>query len=128
MLLHIFWQHEEPLASTDIFDISQKSPEQSSWSMNYILKMLTSLQGKGMLEIHGFVREGKKYVRQFRPTLTQEEYIADVLEQKGINTASFAKIAVAFVKRQDKGENHDQLIAELEQMIEDFEKSGNTGK
>ena len=70
---------------------------------------------------------GKKYVRKFKPRLTKEEYIADVLDQQGINTSSLAKIAVALVKKQEaKGgdENHDQLIAELEQMIDDFEQSG----
>ena len=97
------------------------------WSINYIHKMLTSLLDKELLEICGFVRSGKKYVRKFKPCLTKEEYIADVLDQQGINTSSLAKIAVALVKKQEaKGgdENHDQLIAELEQMIDDFEQSG----
>ena len=127
MLLHLFWQQEKPLTSTDIFDITQRSPDFSSWSKNYILKMLISLQEKEMLAICGVVREGKKYVRQFSPCLSKEEYIADVLDQQGINTSSLAKIAVALVKKQEaKGgdENHDQLIAELEQMIDDFEQSG----
>lgn len=127
ILLHIFWQHEEPLTSTEIFDITQKSSDLSSWSKNYILKMLISLQEKGMLAICGVVREGKKYVRQFSPCLSKEEYLADVLDQQGVNTASLVKIAMALVKKQDErgeDEKHNQLIAELEQMIDDFEKSG----
>ena len=127
MLLHIFWQQGEPLTSTDIFDLTQKSPDLSSWSKNYILKMLISLQEKGMLEICGVAREGKKYVRQFSPCLSKEEYIADVLDQQGINTSSLAKIEMALVKKQEakRGDKeHEQLIAELEQMIDDFEKSG----
>ena len=50
-----------------------------------------------------------------------------MLDQQGINTASLAKIAVALVKKQEaKGgdEKHAQLIAELEQMIDNFEQSG----
>ena len=127
VLLHIFWKQGKALTSTEIFDITQKSQDLSSWSKNYILKMLTSLQEKEMLAICGVVREGKKYVRQFSPCLSKEEYIADVLDQQGINTSSLAKIAVALVKKQEaKGgdEMHDQLIAELEQMIDDFEQSG----
>ncbi len=126
-LLHIFWKQGKALTSTEIFDITQKSPDLSSWSKNYILKMLISLQEKGMLAICGVAREGKKYVRKFQPCLTKEEYIADMLDQQGINTSSLAKIAVALVKKQEaKGgdEKHDQLIAELEQMIDDFEQSG----
>lgn len=127
MLLHIFWQQGDPLTSTDIWDITREAPNLSSWSKNYILKMLVSLQEKGLIDICGFVKEGKKYVRQFSPCLTKEEYIADMLDQQGLNTVSFAKIAVALVKKQGEksgNEKHGQLIAELEQMIDDFEKSG----
>ena len=126
MLLHIFWDVGTPLSALDVFEISQKSEDTSSWSINYIHKMLTALMDKEILEICGFVREGKKYVRKFLPCLTKEEYIADMLERQGVNVSSLAKIAMALVKKQDtkEDEKHDQLIAELEQMIDYFEKSG----
>lgn len=127
ILMHIFWDAGTPLSALDVFEISQKTEDAATWSINYIHKMLTSLLDKELLEICGFVRSGKKYVRKFQPCLTKEEYIADVLDQQGINTSSLAKIAVALVKKQEaKGgdEKHDQLIAELEQMIDDFEQSG----
>ena len=100
-LLHIFWDTGTPLSSLDVFDISQKTEDTSSWSINYVHKMLTSLLDKELLEICGFVRSGKKYVRKFQPCLTKEEYIADMLDQQGISTSSLAKIAVAFVKRRE---------------------------
>ena len=127
ILLHIFWDVGTPLSALDVYDISQKTEEATSWSINYIHKMLTSLLDKELLEICGFVRSGKKYVRKFQPCLTKEEYIADMLDQQGINTSSLAKIAVALIKKQEEkggNEKHDQLIAELEQMIDDFEQSG----
>ena len=125
--MHIFWNVGTPLSALDVFEISQKTEDAATWSINYIHKMLTFLIDKELLEICGFVRSGKKYVRKFQPCLTKEEYIADMLDQQGINTASLAKIAVALVKKQEaKGgdEKHDQLITELEQMIHDFEQSG----
>ncbi len=125
--MHIFWNVGTPLSALDVFEISQKTEDTATWSINYIHKMLTSLLDKELLEICGFVRSGKKYVRKFQPCLTKEEYIADMLDQQGINTSSLAKIAVALVKKQEaKGgdEKHDQLIAELEQMIDNFEQSG----
>lgn len=124
--MHIFWNVGTPLSALDVFEISQKTEDAATWSINYIHKMLTSLLDKELLEICGFVRSGKKYVRKFQPCLTKEEYIADMLDQQGINTSSLAKIAVALVKKQEaKGgdEKHDQLIAELEQMIDNFEQS-----
>ena len=127
ILLHIFWDVGTPLSALDVYDISQKTEEATSWSINYIHKMLTSLLDKELLEICGFVRSGKKYVRKFQPCLTKEEYIADMLDQQGINTSSLAKIAVALIKKQEEkggNEKHDQLIAELEQMIDEFEQSG----
>lgn len=125
--MHIFWDAGTPLSALDVFEISQKTEDAATWSINYIHKMLTSLLDKELLEICSFVRSGKKYVRKFQPCLTKEEYIADMLDQQGINTSSLAKIAVALVKKQEaKGgdEKHDQLIAELEQMIDDFEQLG----
>ena len=127
ILMHIFWDAGTPLSALDVFEISQKTEDAATWSINYIHKMLTSLLDKELLEICSFVRSGKKYVRKFQPCLTKEEYIADMLDQQGINTSSLAKIAVALVKKQEaKGgdEKHDQLIAELEQMIDDFEQLG----
>ena len=127
ILLYIFWDVGTPLSALDVFEISQKTEDAASWSINYIHKMLTSLLDKELLEICGFVRSGKKYVRRFRPCLTKEEYIADKLDQQGINTSSLAKIAMALVKKQEaKGgdEKYDQFIAELEHMIDDFEHSG----
>lgn len=125
--MHIFWNVDTPLSALDVFEISQKTEDASTWSINYIHKMLTSLLDNELLEICGFVRSGKKYVRKFQPCLTKEEYIADMLDQQGINTASLAKIAVALVKKQEeKGGDakQDQFIAELEQMIDDFEQLG----
>lgn len=125
--MHIFWDVGTPLSALNVFKISQKTEDATTWSINYIHKMLTSLLDKELLEICGFVRSGKKYVRKFQPCLTKEEYIADMLDQQGINTASLAKIAVALVKKQEEKEGeekHDQLIAELEQMIDNFEQSG----
>lgn len=128
LLLHIFWRYSEPLSAQDIFQISQQSPDTLSWSINYIHKMLSALLDKHIIEICDFAKEGRKYVRKFKPTLSKEVFFANMLEQQGVNTASFAKIAVALVKKKNEKEGskkHDQLIAELEHMINEFEKSEN---
>ena len=114
ILLYIFWDVGTPLSALDVFEISQKTEDAASWSINYIHKMLTSLLDKELLEICGFVRSGKKNLRRFRPCITKEEYIADKHHHQGINTSSLAKIAMALVKKQEaKGgdEKYDQFIA-----------------
>ena len=69
-LLNIFWDVGTPLSSLDVFEISQKTEDATTWSINYVHKMLTSLLDKELLEICGFVRSGKKYVRKFQPCVT----------------------------------------------------------
>ena len=77
------------------------------------------------------VQEGSHYSRQFLPCFDKEQYISDLLENQGVTTASFAKIAVAFVKKAAKKKEHvseqdTALLEELEKMIEQYE-SEDTG-
>ena len=77
------------------------------------------------------VQEGSHYSRQFLPCFDKEQYISDLLENQGVTTASFAKIAVAFVKKAVKKKEHmseqdTALLEELEKMIEQYE-SEDTG-
>lgn len=130
-LLNIFWKEKVPLTSLQLLDLSKKFPESSSWGINYIHKMLTMLQEKNLLEVCGFIKEGKRYVRQLKPCITKDEYIADILEKQGVDTASFAKIAMAFVKNKDNKKNideHEKIIAELEQMINNLKQSTEENK
>ncbi len=126
LLMEIFWQKGTPLSSLELLDLSLESPETSGWGVNYIHKMLTMLQKKNLVEICGFIKEGKRYVRQFCPCLTKEEYIAGLLKQKGVDASSFIKIAMAMVQPADSGDS--RLINELEQMLDSFEEEGKEDK
>ena len=122
LLMEIFWQKGTPLSSLELLDLSLESPETAGWGINYVHKMLSTLQKKKLVEICGFVKEGKRYVRQFRPCLTKEEYIAALLKQKGVDASSLLKIGMALVQPADSGDS--RLIAELEQILDTFEKEG----
>ena len=128
-MLHIYWDSGISLSAPDVFEISRETEDTASWSINYIHKMLTSLMDNGLLEICDFTRSGKRYVRKFHPCMTKEEYYAELLESQGVDTTAFAKIAMALVKKQEKKKSDDaqnsKLIAELEQMIDEFEKTKN---
>ena len=126
-LMNIFWKENAPLTSAQI----GKLASDTNWSANYIHKMLQSLQKKGFLTVCGMVQEGSHYSRQFLPCFDKEQYISDLLENQGVTTASFAKIAVAFVKKAAKKKEHvsaqdTALLEELEKMIEQYE-SEDTG-
>lgn len=126
-LMNIFWKENAPLTSAQI----GKLASDTNWSSNYIHKMLQSLQKKGFVTVCGTVQEGSHYSRQFLPCFDKEQYISDLLENQGVTAASFAKIAVAFVKKaaQKKervSEQDTALLEELEKMIEQYE-SEDTG-
>lgn len=125
-LLNIFWDNGIPLTSLEILPLAKNYPEAANWSINYIHKMLGILEEAGFLTVCGFVKSGKRYARQLKPCISKEEYIAELLAQQGVDTSSFAKIAMALVKKEDKetdSEKYDKLIAELEQMIDIFEET-----
>ena len=124
-LLHIFWDNGVPLTSLEILPLSQNYPDASNWSINYIHKMLGMLEEAGYLTVCGFEKSGKRYVRKLTPCISKEEYVANLLAQQSVDTRSFAKIAMALVKKESKETNnqkYDQLITELEQMIDVFEQ------
>lgn len=110
-IMELFWESNEPLTSVDI---SQKSVNRS-WNGNYIHRMLRSLLKKGLIEVCGIQQYGTQYARKYRPTLTKESYVAQVVLAKGRGKDFVAKVSVAMAQEM---ENKDELIEELEAIIE----------
>lgn len=120
-LMNIFWNEDRPLTSVEILELAAHK----SWKGNYLHKMLHGLQKKGFIEVCGTVQYGKQYAREFTPIITREEYAANLLSWQGVNASSFAKIAMALVKRGKKDEKpNEKLILELEKMIAQLKNSG----
>ena len=90
-LLNIFWDQGVPLTSLEILPLAKEYPEAANWSMSYIHKMLGILEESEFLAVCGFVKSGKRYTRQFKPCMSKEEYVAELLAQQGVNTSSFQK-------------------------------------
>ena len=125
-LLNIFWDQGVPLTSLEILPLAKDYPEAANWSMSYIHKMLGILEESEFLMVCGFVKSGKRNTRQLKPCMSKEEYVAELLAQQGVNTSSFAKIAMALVKKEDQKTDrtkYEKLIDELEQMIDIFEET-----
>ena len=118
-LMNIFWQEDKPLTSGQLCELAGDA----QWSGSYIQKMLAGLQKHGYVEICGVEREKNHYLRQFHACLTKEEYVAELVEREGLDTAAITRVAVALVrKRRAPGQEH--LIEHLEKMLEDYEKNG----
>ncbi|MGO5096921.1 hypothetical protein ACTQ34_14035 [Agathobaculum sp. LCP25S3_E8] len=100
MLLHIVWNVGAPLS----VEISQRSGNATSGSIDYIHNILTSLLDKEILEICGFFRSGKNMSVKFSAASPKRS----TLSTCSISTASLTKIEMALIKKQDekgRGEN-----------------------
>ncbi len=70
----------------------------SPLNTNYIDKLLGQLVKKGMVQVSGLLQNGRYQSRQFVPCYTKDEFLANMLEEQGVNQALFARIAVALFK------------------------------
>ena len=111
-LMELLWKQDKPLTSVEILAI----PDEHSWSDNYLPIMLKSLLDKNAIEVCGYVRCGTQYARQFKYSITREEYVALFAVGRGLDAQSIPKVAVAMVT--ELQEDKDDIIREVEGIIE----------
>lgn len=115
-LMELLWKQDKPLTSVEILAI----PDDHSWSDNYLPIMLKSLLDKNAIEVCGYVRCGTQYARQFKYSITREEYVALFAVGRGLNAHSIPKVAVAMVTELQEDKN--DIIKELEGIIEELKE------
>ncbi len=115
-LMELLWKQDKPLTSVEILSTSNEH----SWSDNYLPIMLKSLLEKKAIEVCGYVRCGTQYARQFKYSITKEEYVALFAIGKGLNSKSIPKVAVAMVTELQG--DKDVLIKELDGIIQNLKK------
>lgn len=116
ILMDTLWRENRPLTT---LQLAEKVTE-ARWNTNYIDKLLGQLVKKGMVQVSGLLQNGRYQSRQF----TKDEFLANMLEEQGVNQALFARIAVALFKKPAKSsesEQEEKLIAELEKMVDQYE-------
>ena len=85
---------------------------------------MKQLVKKGMVKADGIQQDRFYRSQQFVPCLAKDEFLANILEEQGVNNALFARIAVALFKKDGKQrtpEQDEKLIAELEKMVDEYE-------
>ena len=120
ILMDTLWRENRPLTT---LQLAEKVTE-ASWNTNYIDKLLGQLVKKGMVQVSGLLQNGRYQSRQSVPCYTKDEFLANMLEEQGVNQALFARIAVALFKKPAKSneaEQEEKLIAELEKMVDQYE-------
>ena len=69
-----FWTKAVPLSRSDLL-----GKENKCWKNSSVHILLNGLLSKGIIKEAGMVRRSKTYGRTFEPTLSREEYYANVI-------------------------------------------------
>ena len=74
-IMDVLWDAAIPLSRADLLDRSQHK----CWKDSSVHILLNGLLNKGAISEAGFVKRSKTYGRTFLPTLTREEYFAQLV-------------------------------------------------
>lgn len=123
MILNLFWESKEGLTIADIENslLSQKISKVT------IFKAVQKMLDLEYLEVCGLEKATKTYARKFKPTVTKEEYAAQVLMSKGVSTKNIGNVVVAMLGngqgKRDK-RTTEKAIKELEGIIDSIRAEG----
>lgn len=74
-IMDVLWDADMPLSRADLLERS----EEKRWKDSSVHILLNGLLQKDAIKEVGFVKRSKTYGRTFSPTLTREEYFAQVV-------------------------------------------------
>ena len=133
-LMDMMWKAARPMSRAELRDM----PVERSWKDNYLPVMLQALEKRGLIQVAGFVREGKNYARRFVPTWTKAELLSkSAMEHLGkkqlpqmleamagslpLDTKDLTQVMVTLV-RESKGKADKQLLDRLEDILQEAEE------
>lgn len=73
-IMDVFWESEDPLSRAELL----KKSVNKSWKDSSVHILLNGMLQKGVIREAGVVKCSKTYGRTFLPTLTREEYYAEL--------------------------------------------------
>lgn len=136
-LMDMMWDAGRPLSRAEL----RAMPVERTWKDNYLPVMLQGLEKRGLIEVAGFVREGKSYARQFVPTYSKAELLsksavehldksqlpqmleAIVASSAGeLDTEKLTYVMAALVK-ENKGKTDAKLLDRLEDILQEVEEA-----
>ena len=74
-IMNVLWDAERPMSRSDLLAHS----EGKSWKDSSVHILLNGILQKGLIREAGYVKRSKTYGRTFAPTMTREEYYANVI-------------------------------------------------
>lgn len=104
-IMDILWQADKPLSRADLLEW----PEPKSWKDSSIHILLNGLLAKNAIREAGFVKRSKTYGRTFLPTMTREEYFANMDFSFAHKPETIALIEAILDKEKLSDEQLDQI-------------------
>lgn len=120
-LMKILWGSDKPLLISEIIDKADKI------AANSLHPMIKRLIKNGYIRVAGYIRVSKTKSRLYAPAINIDEYAAmqiEKIEKISSRKLNWNNILTYFVKHNKKDEN---VIAELKEFIEKYEKKNETG-
>lgn len=127
LIMAEFWHTDKPLTSVDLFErLSDHFPHKPQ-----IHRYINMLQEKGLISVCGVNcthAKYAKYAREFKATVTEEEFMKNVLLDDINSRSTLQKIALALLeetspkkkKEKEQNEEDQQLVQELERIIAEY--------
>lgn len=127
LIMSEFWHSDKPLTSVDLFErLSDHFPHKPQ-----IHRHINMLLEKGLISVCGVncsYAKYAKYAREFKATVTEEEFMKNVLLDDINSRSTLQKIALALLeetspkkkKEKEQNEEDQQLVEELERIIAEY--------
>lgn len=118
-IMEFFWKEENPLTTSELNELL----ENTNTSCKYIYRVIKSLQEKELIEVCGVVKHGKRYAKQFKISITPEQYVIRTLKSQGFSDYNLGKIGIALLKKLiliNDAESNKQLVGKLENTVKEL--------
>ncbi len=115
MIMEIFWREAAPLTSVDLQALLPEDVQE--WKNGYLHNLLKSLLDKKFLEVVDIVQIGRRFAKQYIPTITKEQYAGKVIAALDFKPESLENIIYA-ISNEIAGKNGEDTIALLKTIIE----------
>ena len=123
-LMDFLWEENRPMTTIEMGELLDKD----KWNNITLFRTVKSLLEKEYIDVCGMERNKTQYARKYQTVVSKDEYMAQLLVEKGIPISSIGSIVLAMIgtgaKTNNSSDEDEKLIHELEMIIEQIRDHG----
>ena len=104
-IMNVLWDARRPMSRADLLAHS----EGKTWKDSSVHILLNGILQKGLIREAGYVKRSKTYGRTFLPTMTREEYYAQVIYSQPYKPDAVRLVQALLCKTTLSAEQKEQL-------------------